>query len=88
MAGEAGAWFDRELAGCRLADERLNKRIRKPVAQIGSAMGESISAGLPGLGQHQDCPLFFFTHMRGTAIASTRPRAYAFRPSSISRLYY
>src|SRR5258708_16177275 len=42
MDGEAGAWFDRELAGCSLADERLNKRLRKLVAQIGSAMGESI----------------------------------------------
>ena len=42
MDGEAGAWFDRELAGCSLADERLNKRLRKLVTQIGSAMGESI----------------------------------------------
>ena len=42
MDEEAGAWFDRELAGCSLADERLNKRLRKLVAQIGSAMGESI----------------------------------------------
>lgn len=42
MDGEAGAWFDRELAGCSLADERLNKRLRKLVPQIGSAMGESI----------------------------------------------
>jgi Transposase DNA-binding len=36
------AWFDRELAGCSFADERLNKRLRKLVAQIGSAMGQSI----------------------------------------------
>lgn len=42
MDEEADAWFDRELAGCHLADERLNKRLRKLVAQIGSAMGESI----------------------------------------------
>jgi hypothetical protein len=42
MDEEADAWFDRELAGCSLADERLNKRLRKLVAQIGSAMGESI----------------------------------------------
>jgi len=26
MDGEADPWFDRELAGCRFADERLNKR--------------------------------------------------------------
>ena len=42
MDGEMDAWFDRELAGCSLADERLNKRLRKLVAQIGSAMGQSI----------------------------------------------
>ena len=36
------AWFDRELAGCNFADERLSKRLRKLVAQIGSAMGQSI----------------------------------------------
>ncbi len=36
------AWFDRELAGCSFADERLNKRLRKLVAQLGSAMGQSI----------------------------------------------
>ncbi len=42
MDGEADAWFDRELAGCSLADERLSKRLRKLVAQIGSAMGQSI----------------------------------------------
>jgi hypothetical protein len=42
MDEEADALFDRELAGCSLADERLNKRLRKLVAQIGSAMGESI----------------------------------------------
>src|SRR5665213_3485904 len=42
MDGESDAWFDRELAGCFLADERLNKRLRKLLAQIGSAMGQSI----------------------------------------------
>jgi hypothetical protein len=42
MDEEADAWFDRELAGCGLADERLNKRLRKLVAQIGGAMGQSI----------------------------------------------
>lgn len=42
MDGEASASFDRELAACSLADERLNKRLRKLMAQIGSAMGESI----------------------------------------------
>ena len=41
VAEEAVAWLDRELAGCGLADERLNKRFRKLVAQIGSTMGQS-----------------------------------------------
>jgi hypothetical protein len=36
------AWFDDELAGCNLADERLNKRLRKLLAQFGGAMGQSI----------------------------------------------
>ena len=42
MDGKDDAWFDRELAGCSFVDERLNKRLRKLVAQIGSAMGQSI----------------------------------------------
>jgi Transposase DNA-binding len=42
MDGDVDVWFDRELAGCSFADERLNKRFRKLVAQIGSAMGQSI----------------------------------------------
>jgi hypothetical protein len=36
------AWLDDELAGCNLADERLNKRLRKLLAQFGGAMGQSI----------------------------------------------
>ncbi|MEJ0070752.1 MAG: transposase DNA-binding-containing protein [Pseudomonadota bacterium] len=42
MDGASDGWFDRELAGYSFADERLNKRLRKLVAQIGSAMGQSI----------------------------------------------
>src|SRR5258708_12767451 len=42
MDGEINAWLDGELADCSLADERLNKRLRKLLAQIGSAMGQSI----------------------------------------------
>src|SRR5467141_357926 len=42
MDGGSDAWFDRELAGCSFADERLSKRLRKLLAQIGSAMGQSI----------------------------------------------
>jgi len=42
MDGATNAWFDRELAGCSFADERLKKRFRKLLAQLGSAMGQSI----------------------------------------------
>jgi hypothetical protein len=42
MDGAADAWFDRELAGCTFADERLSKRLRKLLVQIGSAMEQSI----------------------------------------------
>ena len=42
MEGATEAWLDGELAGCSLADERLNKRLRKVLTQIGSAMGQSI----------------------------------------------
>jgi hypothetical protein len=42
MDGATNGWFDRELAGCNFADERLNKRLRKLLGQIGSAMGQSI----------------------------------------------
>ncbi len=42
MGGGTEAWVVRELAGCNFADERLNKRLHKLVAQIGSAMGQSI----------------------------------------------
>ena len=36
------AWLDTELAGCALADNRLTRRLRKVLAQIGGAMGQSI----------------------------------------------
>ena len=36
------AWVERELAGSVFRDERLGKRFRLLLAQLGSAMGESI----------------------------------------------
>jgi hypothetical protein len=36
------AWLDGELSACNLADERLTKRLRKLLGQIGGAMGQSI----------------------------------------------
>jgi hypothetical protein len=35
-------WVDRETAGCEFRDARLGGRLRKLLAQIGSAMGQSI----------------------------------------------
>jgi hypothetical protein len=36
------AWLDREIAGCEFSDAALGDRFRKLLAQIGSAMGQSI----------------------------------------------
>jgi hypothetical protein len=42
MDGATSTWFDREIAGCRLADQRLNKRLRSLPERMGDAMGASI----------------------------------------------
>jgi hypothetical protein len=42
MDSAGGAWFDSEIAGCRLADERLKTRLGKLLAQLGGAIGQSI----------------------------------------------
>jgi hypothetical protein len=42
MDGAADAWFDRELAGCRFADDRLNKRLRRLLERMEGAVGASI----------------------------------------------
>lgn len=39
---DSQSWVDREIAGCEFKDVRLGERFRKLLAQIGSAMGESI----------------------------------------------
>jgi Transposase DNA-binding len=38
----ADEWIERELAGCRFKDERLGKRFRVLLEQLGDATGESI----------------------------------------------
>src|SRR4051812_3814363 len=42
MARDANAWIDREIAGCRFADERLGRRLRALLARMAGAMGGSI----------------------------------------------
>ena len=42
MACGTNTWIDREVAGCRFADERLSKRLRMLLDQMAGAMGESI----------------------------------------------
>ena len=42
MDEATGGWFDREIAGCSFADERLNKRLRNLLERMGDAMGASI----------------------------------------------
>src|ERR1700704_5072047 len=41
-ARETGGWVDREVSGCEFREARLDDRFRKLLAQIGSAMGQSI----------------------------------------------
>ena len=42
MADDVLAWIERELEGCRFADERLGRRLRALLDQMAGAMGESI----------------------------------------------
>jgi len=42
IAMDPSAWIDDELAGCRLADERLGRRLRTLLEQLAGAMGDSI----------------------------------------------
>src|SRR5258707_13043431 len=39
---EAETWVDLEIEGCDFKDERLGKRFRTLLGQIGSAMGQSV----------------------------------------------
>lgn len=45
MDSTGAAWFDSEIAGCSLADQRLKTRLGKLLAQSGGTMGESIPLG-------------------------------------------
>jgi hypothetical protein len=40
--GTTEGWFEEELAGCQLADERLSRRLRQLVERMGGALGASI----------------------------------------------
>ena len=60
--GGADAWFDRELAGFSLADKRLNKRLRKLVAQTGSAVGQSIPLVCQDWADTKAAYRFFYNH--------------------------
>src|SRR5213080_720288 len=42
MGRDASAWIDREIAGCRFADERLGRRLRELLVRMAGAMGGSI----------------------------------------------
>lgn len=52
-------WFDREVSGCHLADERLKKRLCDLLGRIGGAVGNH-SQSLSGLGAHQGGISVFF----------------------------
>jgi Transposase DNA-binding len=42
LVADPRCWVDREIAGCEFKDARLGDRFRKLLAQLGSAMGQSI----------------------------------------------
>ena len=42
MDASTGPWWDRELAGCAFADERLGRRLRKLVERMAGAIGGSL----------------------------------------------
>ena len=42
MAEDVPAWIERELEGCRFADERLGRRLRTLLDRMAGAIGESI----------------------------------------------
>src|SRR5215471_2489099 len=41
MDGSISRWFDREIAGCSLADRRLTKRLRSLLERMGDAIGRA-----------------------------------------------
>jgi hypothetical protein len=68
MDGGADEWFVRELAGFSLADERLNKRLRKLVAQTGSAVAKAFR-WYAKTGPTRRRPIVFFSNDRVSGIA-------------------
>ena len=87
MDGESDAWFDRELAGCSFADERLSKRLRKLLAQLASAVGQSIPLVCQDWANTKAAYRFFSNDRVSEAdilaghFQSTRERAIAYRRS-------
>ena len=56
---QSKTWMDRELAGCKFRDVRLEKRFRKLFEQLSCGLGESVPTVCPGLGEHESSlPVF------------------------------
>ncbi len=54
--------MDRELAGCQLPDERLAKRLRQILDQLGNAMGEAIPRACQDWANTKAAYRFFSNH--------------------------
>ena len=52
-------WFDEELAGCRLGDGRLDRRLRQLVERMGAGFGESIPLACQDWAGTKAPPRFF-----------------------------
>jgi hypothetical protein len=52
-------WMDRELAGCKFRDVRLEKRFRKLFEQLSGGLGESIPTVCQDSREHESSLPFF-----------------------------
>ncbi len=76
----ATGWLDRELAGCRFADQRLGQRVRKRIEPLGGGLGQALPLACQAWA-HTKAAYRFLANprvneaaMRGGHCASTRER--------------
>jgi len=56
---QSKTWMDRELAGCKFRDVRLEKRFRKLFEQLSGGLGESIPMVCQDSREHESSLPFF-----------------------------
>src|SRR3954454_18930121 len=84
MARDANAWIDREIAGCRFADERLSGRLRTLLARMAGAMGGSIPLACQDWAATKAAYRFFANDRVGEGeILGARSRSTRDRPAGV-----